>query len=189
MNYRLDELQQKEELTTAEMDELVRLSPKGRFMLLPQLQHIGVVNIQKSMSNLQDGAAKSKHALQQGCFIEVIALRTQHAEFWLRMFWAAKNTNGKIFAPSDKRTFGVIINHCIALGLPQELGDRLQAANQHRIDAVHKYLLGETDYAALGEACTANQGLDADVRAFVVMAIGQPAQGAQELIGQHFVTV
>jgi len=186
---RLYELQQKEELTTAEMDELIRLSPSGRFMLLPQLQHIGVVNIERAISNIENGAAKSKHALQQGCFIEVIALRAQHAEYWLRMFWAAKNKNGRIFAPSDKRTFGMIIKDCIELGLSQELGDRLQAANQHRIDAVHKYLLGDTDYAALGDACIANQGLDADVRAFVVRAIGRPAQSAQELIGRVFVTV
>ena len=189
MNERLQELQGKEELTTAEMDELIKLSPSGRFMLLPQLQNIGITNIQRSFSNLEAGPARSRHALQQGCFIEVLALRAQHAEYWLRMFWAAKNKNGKVFAPSDKRTFGVIISDCIALGLPQDLGDRLQAANQDRIDAVHRYLLGETDYAALGAACTANEGLDADVRAFVVKAIGQPAQGAEELIGRAFVTV
>ena len=85
MSNRLYELQQKEDLTTAELDELIRLSPKGRFMLLPQLQHIGVANIQRAISNLEAGPAKSKHALQQGCFIEVIALRAQHAEYWLRM--------------------------------------------------------------------------------------------------------
>jgi hypothetical protein len=85
MNERLEELRQKEELTDTEMNELMTLSPPGTFVKAPNLIELGVVDIARAIRNFQEGSVRSKHAMEQGCFIEVINLRVQHAEFWLRI--------------------------------------------------------------------------------------------------------
>lgn len=183
MNDRLHELLQKEDLSTAELNELIQLSPRGTFMKLPNVTQMGVVDVQKSLTNLQEGPERSKHALNNGCYVEVIALRVQHAEYWLRMYWAAKNARGEIFGENDKRTFGMIIGDCKRLGFVEDLIEELQEFNKKRIDAVHKYLLGNTDYEALREACDLYFGLDSKVREFVISSIGVPVESADDFIG------
>ncbi len=137
-NARLEELRAKDTLTDEEMEELIHLSPSGTFKSGPNLITMGVVDIDRAFDNFKEGPDKTKHALEQGCYLEVISLRLQHAEFWLRMFWVAKNQHGRIFEPEDRRTFGVIINDCSNLRFRQDLIERLREFNQHRINAIHK---------------------------------------------------
>ncbi len=58
------------------------------------------IDIRKAFDNLKAGPSRAKHALEQGCYLEVISLRLQHAELWLRMFWVVKNKRGRIFEPT-----------------------------------------------------------------------------------------
>ena len=169
---RLEELRTEETLSDEEMQELIRLSPSGAFNTGPNLVTMGVVDVATAFDNFKEGPSRSKHALEQGCYLEVISLRLQHAEFWLRMFWVAKNKQGSIFAPADKRTFGVIINDCSNLGFRSDLIDRLREFNQHRINAIHKYLLGATDYDELKDVCEASTGLDGEVGEYVRNEVG-----------------
>lgn len=171
---RLKELGRKEKLTDAEMQELTRLSPPTTFKSGPNLLKIGVTDIKKAFQNYKEGKDRSRHALQNGCYLEVISLRIQHAEFWLRIFYVVKNKRGKIFDPNDKRTFGVIINDCKQLGFSHDLIKRLKDFNHHRVNAIHKYLLGKTDYEKLREVCTFTTGLDGEVGKYVRDNVGIP---------------
>ena len=165
----MSELRRKQgPLTNAEMNELASLSPPGAFWSLGNLQTIGVVNIQRAFQNLTEGAERTKHALKNKCYLEVISLRLQLADFWLRMYWAAKSPKGKIFSPDDKRTFGMLIKDCACLGFSPDLVCRLKEFNRHRIDAIHKYLLGATSYDDLEKVCEDSLGLNADVFQYVL---------------------
>ena len=169
---RLEELKEKETLTDDEMAELIRLSPTGTFKTGPNLITMGVVNIGTAFDNLKEGPSRTKHALEQGCYLEVISLRLQHAELWLRMFLVVKNKCGQIFEPNDKRTFGVIINDCSNLGFRPDLITRLREFNQHRINAIHKYLLGVTNYDELKDVCSKTAGLEGEVGEYVRNEVG-----------------
>lgn len=169
---RLEELKSKETLTDDEMNELIRLSPSGSFKSVPNLKAMGVVDVARAFENLKEGPGQSKHALENECYLEVISLRLQHIELWLRMFWVTRNKKGKIFDPNDKRTFGMIINDCANLGFRPDLVVRMKEFNAHRVNAIHKYLLGATDYSELREACEDHTGLDMEVGDYVRNQVG-----------------
>lgn len=171
---RLEELRSKETLTNEEMQELVRLSPLETFKTVPNMLTLGVSDIERAFENFREGPARSRHALEHRCYLEVISLRLQHAEFWLRMFWVARNRGGRIFEPDDRRTFGVIISDCSNLGFRPDLVVRLREFNQHRVNSIHKYLLGATDYEELRNVCEASTGLDGEVGEYVRKEIGIP---------------
>lgn len=173
-NKRLEELKSKETLTDKEMFELMSLSPPRMFSALPNMLTLGVVDIDKAFNNFKEGPERSKNALNNGCYLEVISLRLQHSDFWLRMFWVAKNKKGKIFDSDDRRTFGNLVNDCKQLGFNNELITRLVEFNDHRINAIHKYLLGATEYTELREVCEKSSGLDGEVGEYVRKEIGIP---------------
>lgn len=154
------------------MQELTALSPPQTFRSLPNMQTLGVVDVQKAFNNLMEGPGRTKHALRNHCYLEVISLRLQHADFWLRMFWVARNTKGEIFSVDDKRTFGTIIKDCKLLGFDDALSQRLQEFNKQRVDAIHKYLLGATSYEEFREVCEISAGLDVEVREYVCREVG-----------------
>lgn len=171
---RLDELKKKDTLTDAEMQELIKLSPSGTFKSGPNVKKLGVVDIEKAFQNFEEGPDRAMHAMKNGCYMEVISLRLQHAEFWLRMFWVVKNSSGKIFDPNDRRMFGGIIEDCAKLGFRQDLVARLKKFNRDRINAIHKYLLGATDYGELQKVCDDSTGLDGEVGEYVRREVGLP---------------
>ena len=169
---RLEELKAKDILTDEEMSELIRLSRPRSFKSGPNLKAMGIIDVNRAFENYKEGSARSRYALENGCYLEVISLRIQHIELWLRMFWVARNKKGKIFDPNDKRTFGVIINDCANLNFKLDLIVRLKVFNEHRINAIHKYLLGATDYNELKKVCEENTGLDIEVVEYVRDEIG-----------------
>ena len=173
-NERLGARKKRETLTDAEMQELIKLSPGGTFKSLPNLKNLGVVDIERAFQNFKEGPDRAMHAMEKGCYIEVISLRLQHAEFWLRTFWVVKNGSGKIFGPNDKRTFGKIIEDCANLGFRQDLVDRLKKFNKDRIKAIHKYLIGATDYNKLQNVCDDSTGLDGEVGEYARQEVGIP---------------
>lgn len=173
---RLAELEGKETLTDAEMQELMRLKPPGSFSSGPNLLKLGVADVSIAFDNFKEGPSRAKHALENHCYLEVISLRLQHAEFWLRMFWVVKNKKGKIFETDDRRAFGAIITDCKNLGFDLDLIERLRKFNEHRINAIHKYLLGATTYEELREVCEAYTGLDGEVGEYVRMETFRPIE-------------
>ena len=90
------------------------------------------------------------------------------------MFWVARNKDERVFGINDKRPFGVILNECKKSGLDSDIAARLERFNQNRVEAIHKYLLGVTNYDAMRNACMENTGLDAEVGEWVRKQIGVP---------------
>lgn len=104
----------------------------------------------------------------------MISLRHQFCDLQLRMFWVARNRKGKIFSRDDKRTFGALIEECQILDLDETLVKRLKDFNRSRVDAIHKYMLGVTDYEALKRQCDIHKELGKDLREWVWKEIGEP---------------
>ncbi len=170
------ELWDKDELTAAEWQELVDLSDPGEILSLPNLRLIGTGDIDRAIMNLGEIVERIKRAIGQGCYLEVISLRLQQMEFWLRLFYVAANKKGEIIAPDDKRTFGQIVTDCARLGFEPAIVIRPREFNKHRIDAIHKYVLGATDYNELQRVCEKFTGLPDQVCAYVGRKIGLPVK-------------
>jgi len=171
----LMELKSKENLTDEEMQKLIRLSQSGSFKKVPaNACDLGISNLEQAVDNFKKGPERAKHALKNGCYLEVISLRLQHAEFWLRMYLVVKNSEGKIFDSDDKRSFGVILKECSNLGFRTDLIKKLVEFNFYRISAIHKYLLGATSYEELRTICENTAGLDVEVGEYVSDEVGIP---------------
>jgi hypothetical protein len=172
--------------TTAEVNDEIAAAPPGTFVALPDLTALGITDVPRAVQNFVEGSARAKAAMSQGFFIEVINLRVQHAELWLRVLLVHAKGEGYAIPPDDKRTFGQVIEEC-ASALPQPLLDRLKDFNRSRIEAVHKYLLGGTDYAALKQACDDSQGIDKEVYDMVIAKVGRPITSTQGRVGEFVV--
>ncbi|MBD0254449.1 MAG: hypothetical protein ICV83_01920 [Cytophagales bacterium] len=179
-----DEMEQKcpntEVLTNAQLDELIRKA-NGKFKKLPNIQKLGVADVQKSFANLRDSVQRSRIAYANGFFIEMISLMLQHIDFHLRMFWVQKNERGKNFNSTDKKFFGVIINECVDLGFNTVLADKVKNFNDDRVKAIHKYALGEVIYTDLKPICEQYKNLDIDVQNYVHNEIGIPIYSIEDL--------
>ncbi|GFO53084.1 hypothetical protein GMSM_00910 [Geomonas sp. Red276] len=184
MSDRLAELRVKPDLTNDELSELIRLSPPGTFVTLPNFEDMGVVDLRRAFKNLQEGTERSRYAFEVGCYIEAIALTIQHAEFWLRMFVAGLSHDKEIFRQNNKKSFGMVVMECKRLGMDRTLVTELLEFNRKRVSSVHQYLLGVTDYDDLLSACRQYLGLDRKVQQYVVAAIGEPATGAEDITGR-----
>jgi hypothetical protein len=175
---RIEELERNEEpLTHEELLELISLKPSRTFVDLPNASTLGITDLDKQIRNLKERHRRIYHALSSGCFIEVIVLRVQYIEIWLRMYWVVQNNQNQIFSPTgpgSRKTFGSIIDGCEKCGFRSDLIDRLRKFNTERNNALHKYFLGDTDYAALEQVCKQTAGLDREVEKYVVAEIGRP---------------
>jgi hypothetical protein len=127
---------------------------------------VQIVNSEQAMSNVGELIARAERAYELGCYIEAMSLRLQQMELWLRIFQLAKNGGGSLFAADDKRTFGQIIADCERIGFDIELVRLMRAFNLHRTRAVHKFILGATDYEHLRVICARYSALPAQVGAF-----------------------
>ena len=168
--------------TTDELNRLIK-SGKGTFLILPNAAALGVCDYERAGRNLAEIPERGVVAYQSGCFIEVIELRMQYMDFWLRMYWVVKNDAGAVFVENDRRTFGRVITDCEEVGLPPRLVKRLRAFNTDRIEAVHKYLLGATDYQGLRVVCDSHGALQEVVKEYVVKAVGRPATSVEDTVG------
>ena len=139
--------------------------------------------MRQAFQNFVEGSGRAKAAYAQGFYIEVINLRVQHTEFWLRILLVHGKGAGFVIPPDDRRTFGEVIESC-AKALPGALLARLRAFNRVRIEAVHKYLLGATDYGALKQACDDSVGIDKDVYDLVLTTVGRPVTTVDGRIGE-----
>jgi hypothetical protein len=175
-----------ETFTNADVNDEIASAPQGTFVALPDLTALGITDVSRAFKNYAEGSERARAALSQGFFIEVINLRVQHTEFWLRVLLVHAKGSGYVIPPNDKRTFGQVIEEC-ASALPQLLIDRLRKFNRSRIEAVHKYLLGGTDYPALKQACDDSEGLDKEVYDMVISKVGRPITSIQGRVGELIV--
>jgi hypothetical protein len=162
--------------------ELIDLAPLGTFLVLPGAAGLGVSDNLQFLANLKDVHVRHRRAMACECYVEVIALRVQHIELWLRMYWVTKNPGRKVFAADAKSTFGHVIGCCENAGFDADLVTQLRAFNDVRTAAVHKYILGNIEYDGLRQAALDHHELDAAVVEYVEAQIARPAT-ADDLVG------
>jgi hypothetical protein len=156
------------------MGELVDLAGPDEFVLMPGLFELGVEDLGRALENLQELDLRVVKAVQAGCYLEAISLRLQYIELSLRSFWLIKNRQGKLLDPEDKRTFGQFIEDCARLGFDADLVKELQIFNKHRINAIHRYLLGAVGYEVFESVWNESATLPKRVLQYTGKIIGLP---------------
>ncbi len=126
-------------------------------------------DIQAHMANLAEVRQRILLAIRAGCFIEVISLRLQLMDYWLRIYFVENAL------PDSKRDreFGRLLEQCSQLGLEPGLVSRLREFNKSRIAAIHGFVVGHVRYPALEATARASQSLSRDLIAFVLQTTGQ----------------
>lgn len=154
--------------TDLDLWQLVENEPEGTFRLY-KADGVGTEErIQQHLSNSDELEKRLTHAVESKCVIEVISLRLQVIDFWLRMYYSNRAPKGSV----REREFGRLIKQCFDLGMPESLYLRLKTFNARRVDAIHGYVVGSTSYDALVPVAEATERLLKDVVIFVVSHSG-----------------
>ena len=125
-----------------ELFHRVENEPEGTFKIY-MAEGVGTEeNISQHLNNIDEVANKIHNAINSKCFVEVISLRLQVIDFWLRIYFynVENNTNQR------EREFGRLIKQCYKLGLEKDLYDELVIFNKHRVDAIHGFIIGTISY-------------------------------------------
>jgi hypothetical protein len=160
---RLAELRAKPSLSDDEFAELVRLSPPGSHVQLPHLNLAGLQDLEQALANVLGIGDRTKHAFDAGFYVEVIALRSQSAELFLRLYLAAKAQPPTPFHPDDRRPLGVLIGDAEKVGFDADCVRALRAFNNDRRAGLHRFLLGAASYECLRQVCEASAELTKQV--------------------------
>jgi hypothetical protein len=171
---RLAELLAKAELSDAEFAERVALGPPGTVISLPNLSMAGPINLDQALQNIFAAGAHARAAFAAGFFIEVLALRSQSLELFLRLFLAAKASPPVAVEPTDSRTLGNLIDACTPLGFDSATLTALKVFNKDRIVGIHKFFLGATSYENLRGLCEGSAGLTEMVVNVLANQLGTP---------------
>jgi len=172
---RLAFLRAKTEWSDEEFAELIALSPIGTFRRFPNLSTAGLHNLEQAVANFVEVGERATHAYQVGCYIEVLTLRSQSAELFLRVYLAAKLALAPSFPANDKRPLGALIKECEVVGLDSATIESLRKFNTDRISVVHHYLLGSQPYDALRNVCDQSRDLIKDLVAVLSTDVGEAA--------------
>ena len=154
--------------TDLELWDRVENEPPGTFKILTAVGAGVEAYIQQHLKNYAELQSRITHGANAGCFIEVISIRLQVIDFWLRIYFA----NQRATNYDRRREFGALVSQCHALGLSDDVTSRLLAFNRTRIDAIHGYVVGTTDYQKLEQAAAVADSLLRDVVVFVVSNSG-----------------
>jgi hypothetical protein len=153
---------------TSNLIEAIRQSPPGTFKLFHATE--AQPEVEQSMSNRVQLAACVQHAKKSNCLMEVISLRLQYMDLWLRVFY--QNTP---HTEPRQREFGRLLTQCMKLGLAKDLYDRILEFNKNRIRAIHGYLVGLVAYEQLGAVVAESDGLSETLAEFVLFNSGEIA--------------
>lgn len=149
-----------------ELLELIKNSPVGTYKLFRATEKDP--DIERSFQNKNELSKRIETARSNGCFIEVISLRMQYMDLWLRVYFEN--------IPNDcvrEREFGRLLRQCFDLGLDKTLYDSISKFNKQRVNSVHGYLLGKVLYSELLAVVEESDGLSERLAQFVVINSGE----------------
>ncbi|MEX5546108.1 hypothetical protein Q1J68_10875 [Pseudomonas pergaminensis] len=126
------------------------------------------VDIQQALKNKDELQARIAHARNSNCFIEVISLRLQHLEMWLRIYY----NNSRHNEPRQQE-FGRLIKQCFKIGLNKNIYDRLSTFNKDRRISIHGYLMGQMKYNDFYKTIEDSDTLSQDLIEFVILNAGE----------------
>jgi len=121
------------------------------------------------MANRAELESRIRHARRQHCLIEVVSLRLQYMDIWLRVYF--ENTPHQ---EARQQEFGRLLKQCLRLGLDKGLYDCIYKFNKDRVKAIHGYLVGVMKYDDLAEVIAESDGLSEKLVEFVLLNSGEP---------------
>ncbi len=146
--------------------EAIKSSPPNTFKFFKATEENP--EVEQATRNMSTVAAKIAHARAAGCLIEVVSLRLQFMDVWLRVYFSNTNQEEK-----REREFGRLLKQCFKAGLDKHLYDAILQFNKHRVDAIHGYLIGVTSYEVLSEVLEESDGLAEELAEFVLINSGE----------------
>jgi len=163
--------------TDLELFHKVENSPLGTFRLFRATGAGTEERIKIHLQNLDEITERLRYAVGVGCVIEVISLRLQVIDFWLRIYF----TNRAPAGTKREREFGRLLDQCRQIHLPDDLHAQLREFNQRRIDAIHGYVVGSATYSTLEPVASNSDALMRDTIVFVLRNSGLPVGSREEL--------
>ena len=135
-------------------------------------------NIFQHIGNVVELRNRIYHAIEANCYIEVISIRLQIIDYWLRLFFSNKAATDQ----KREREFGRLLKQVLNLGLEKALYEQLLEFNRHRINAIHGYVIGTTSYETINKvAIESDQLLRACVE-FVIRNSGVIVNSRDQLV-------
>jgi hypothetical protein len=134
-------------------------------------------NINQHMQNIRELKIRINHANSVNCFIEVISIRLQIIDYWLRLFYSSKAKS----AEKREREFGRFLKQSFDLGLDKNLYDKLLKFNMHRINAIHGYVIGTISYETINKVALESNKLLKESVEFVVLNSGKIVTSRDQL--------
>jgi hypothetical protein len=144
----------------------IRAEPEGAFKLYRATEQ--QPEVEQAMSNLAELTNRVRHARFSNCLIEVVSLRLQYMDIWLRVYF--ENTP---HTEARQQEFGRLLKQCLQKGLDKSLYDRIQRFNKDRVKAIHGYLLGIMKYDELSVVVAQSDGLSEVLAEFVLLSCGE----------------
>ena len=163
---RFAELAKRTKLSNAEMQEMIALHPEN-FVQLPNIRSLGVTdaNLILAIQNLQELEKKKQKAIDLGCYIEAMNLKSAALEMFLKMV-VVKHT-GQPIPTDDQRNLGQYIQLADQAKFDHDIILRLRTFKKHRNDAIHGFLQGRLGYQMISEKYWEDKNLVQDVQAAV----------------------
>lgn len=125
-------------------------------------------NVEQSMANMSELEGRIVHARRAGCLIEVVSLRLQYLDGYLRKYFNNTPNGGR-----REREFGKLLKQCVQLGLEKSIYDRIVSFNKARVNAIHGYLTGAMVYTDLSVVLEASDGISEVLAEFVLLNCGE----------------
>ncbi len=157
--------------------EEINSSPPGTFKLFRATEE--EPEVEKSMNNMAELSSRIAHARKANCLIEVISLRIQYQDLWLRIYFENRHHD----AERRQQEFGRLLRQCFKLGLEKTLYDKILKFNKDRVKAIHGYLIGVTTYEELSSVVAESDGLSEKLADFVVRNSGEVV--TEDFVNQH----
>lgn len=152
---------------TQDLISAIRNAPAGTFKLYRATEM--EPEVEQSIQNKDELALRIRQARASNCLIEVVSLRLQYMDIWLRIYY--ENTPHQ---EERKQMFGPLLKQCLHQGLDKSLYDRIFKFNKDRVDAIHGYLVGKMKYDDLTTVVAESDGLSEELAEFVLMNSGEP---------------
>jgi hypothetical protein len=161
---------------TAQLVEAIKSSPEGSFKLFKATEE--EPEVERSMENRAELSKRIQIAREHNCLIEVISLRIQYMDLWLRIYFEnVPHENDR------QQEFGKLLRQCFDLKLEKVLYDTILKFNKDRVKAIHGYLIGLTSYTELENVVKESDGLSERLAEFVLTNSGEVV--TQEFVNQH----
>lgn len=146
--------------------DAIKSSPPNTFKLFKTTEENP--EVEQSIRNMSTVANKIALARSANCLIEVVSLRLQFMDVWLRIYF----TNTEQIERRE-RDFVKLLKQCFRAGLQKDIYDSILQFNKHRVEAIHGYLLGLTSYEVLSGVINESDGLAEQLAEFVLLNSGQ----------------